>query len=215
MAPIELYSMATPNGQKVGIMLEELGVPYEAHLVDISKGEQFKPEFVKVSPNSKIPALVDPQGPDGKPLTLFESGAILLYLAEKYDKLLPKDAAKKWACLQWVFFQAGGIGPMMGQLGHFSGVPKEKLDSTYPYERYLTEVKRLFKVVDTQLAGQEYIVGEYSIADIMLCSWMNGGRTRLSGKLNMAEDYPNVLAWLERVYDRPAVQKGITVCAKS
>eukprot|EP00271_Cylindrocystis_brebissonii_P005060 TRINITY_DN16_c0_g1_i1.p1 TRINITY_DN16_c0_g1~~TRINITY_DN16_c0_g1_i1.p1 ORF type:complete len:296 (-),score=46.42 TRINITY_DN16_c0_g1_i1:636-1496(-) len=214
MAPIQLYSFPTPNGQKIGIALEELGIPYEAHVVHIGKGDQFKPEFLKISPNNKIPAIHDPEGPNG-PLSLFESGAILLYLAEKYGKLLPTDPALKWQAVQWVFFQAGGVGPIMGQLNHFKGVPKDKMaDNSYPIDRFLTETKRLMKVLDGQLAGKEYIVGEYSIADIMLGPWVNGCRTRMADEFPSSE-YPNIYAWLDKFYARPAVQKGVTVCSPS
>lgn len=213
MAAIQLYSLATPNGQKIGIALEELGVPYEAHLIDISKGDQFSPDFVAINPNSKIPAIVDPDGPGGKPINVFESGAILIYLAEKFGKLLPTDPVKKWETIQWLFFQVGGVGPMMGQLGHFKNLSKEKMDHPYPLDRYLTEVKRLFKVVDGHLEGREYIADEYSIADISLGPWMNNARTRLVDLIKI-EDYPNVNAWLERFYARPAVQSGVKVTSK-
>eukprot|EP00850_Spirogloea_muscicola_P001426 SM000005S17223 [mRNA] locus=s5:906609:908423:+ [translate_table: standard] len=207
---IQLWSMATPNGQKIGIALEELELPYEAHLVDIRKGDQFKPEFVAINPNSKIPAIVVPDGPGGQPLNIFESGAILIYLADKTGKLLPKDETRKWEAIQWLFFQVGGLGPMMGQLGHFSSLPKEKLDSPYPKERYLTEVKRLLTVVEKHLEGQEYLAGEYSIADISTAPWVNGLNLYLKGTIEIS-DFPNIAAWLERIYARPAVQKGILV----
>jgi GST-like protein len=210
--PIQLYSLATPNGQKIGIFLEEAQIPYEAHLIDIGKGDQFKPEFVKINPNSKIPAIVDPNGADGKEVRVFESGAILIYLAEKYNSpLLPKDPAKKAETLGWLFWQVGGLGPMLGQVGHFFRFAKE--DVPYAKERYLTEAKRLLTVLDKGLEGKEYLTGEYSIADISSVTWVKGLSYYDKSVLNL-DDYPNAKAWVERIFARPQVQKGVTVCAK-
>jgi len=206
---IVLYSLATPNGQKIGIMLEELKLPYEAHTIDIKNGEQFTEEFKKVNPNSKIPAIVDPDGPDGKPFAVFESGAILWYLAEKTGKLLPKDPRKRYEVLQWLFWQMSGLGPMFGQLGHFFRYAPEKIQ--YAIDRYSTEARRLLAVLDKQLAGCEYIVGEYSIADIACIGWVNAVDSYAHDMLKM-DEFQNVMAWKKRLLERPAVQEGMKVC---
>src|SRR6478735_8728104 len=164
---IQLYSLPTPNGQKISVALEELGLPYEAHRVDISAGDQFLDEYKKLSPNSKIPTIMDPNGPGGKPLILMESGAILQYLAEKTGRLLPKDPAEKYEYLQWLYFQVGHIGPMFGQFGHFHRYAREKCDHPYPVERYTNEAKRLLGVLEKRLEESEFVGGgEYSIVDI-------------------------------------------------
>eukprot|EP00246_Nothoceros_aenigmaticus_P015092 TRINITY_DN60_c0_g2_i1.p1 TRINITY_DN60_c0_g2~~TRINITY_DN60_c0_g2_i1.p1 ORF type:complete len:217 (+),score=35.56 TRINITY_DN60_c0_g2_i1:215-865(+) len=210
---IQLFTAATPNGQKISIALEEIGLPYDVHTVNIMKGDQFKPEFLAVNPNSKIPAITDPDGPGGESLNLFESGAILLYLAEKTGKLLPKDAKLKWETIQWVFFQMAGVGPMFGQLGHFGKFAKDKCDHPYPVERYKNETIRLLGVLEKRLEGRNYLVGdEYTIADIASYPWINGFTTYEDFKSMVGfENFPSVLAWLERISKRPATQKGMKV----
>ena len=210
---IQLYSLATPNGQKVSIALEELSLPYEPHKVNIMENDQFTDEFKAACPNSKIPAIVDPEGPDGKPLAIFESGAIPLHLAEKTGKLIPTDARKRSECLQWLFFQMAGVGPMFGQLGHFYKFAKERLP--YPTERYTNEVRRLLGVLETQLDGQSYLVGEeYTIADICTFPWVGcvdwgyGAREYLK----LDADFPNVVAWHKRCAEKPASVRGAKVC---
>ncbi|CAM6085673.1 unnamed protein product [Calypogeia fissa] len=213
-AKIELYSLATPNGMKVGVALEEMGLEYNPHTISIGKGDQFTPEFIAVNPNSKIPAITDPNGPDGKPFNVFESGAILLYLAEKSGKFLSPDPRLKWETIQWVFFQMAGVGPMFGQFGHFFKYAKEKCDHPYPLERYTTEVKRLLAVLEKRLEGQEFLVGnEYSIADMASFPWVycldfGYHATEYLGLSN----YPNVIAWRDRCMARPATAKGVKVC---
>src|SRR5258708_21894640 len=170
LAMIDLYTWGTPNGRKVSIMLEETGLPYRVHKVDISKNEQFKPEFLALNPNSKIPAIVDQEGPGGKPLPLFESGAILIYLAEKTGKLLPTDPAARYTVLQWLMFQMGGVGPMFGQVHHFLRAAPEPVP--YAIERYGKETRRLYGVLDVQLGKAAYLAGEYSIADIATYPWV-------------------------------------------
>jgi GST-like protein len=205
---IDVYSWATPNGHKVHIMLEECGLPYRVHGVNIGRGEQFTPEFLAISPNNKIPALVDPDGPDGRPISLFESGAILLYLASKTGRLLPTDVRGKYEVLQWLMFQMGGVGPMLGQTHHFRIYAPEKLP--YAIDRYTNEAKRLYGVMDTRLARSKYLGGpEYSIADIAvfpwLRSWKNQGITW--------NDYPHLKGWFDEIAARPAVQRGVEVLA--
>ena len=170
---LQLYSLPTPNGVKVSIMLEEIGLPYEAHLVDFSKDDQKTPEFLSLNPNGKIPAIIDPDGPGGKPLRLFESGAILLYLAEKTGKLLPADPARRYETIQWVFFQMGGIGPMFGQVGFFHKFAGKEIADKRPLERYVAESKRLLGVLETRLDGRQWIMGDdYTIADISMLGWV-------------------------------------------
>jgi GST-like protein len=205
---IDVYSWATPNGHKVHIMLEECGLPYRVHGVNIGRGEQFTPEFLAISPNNKIPALVDPDGPDGRPISLFESGAILLYLASKTGRLLPTDVRGKYEVLQWLMFQMGGVGPMLGQTHHFRIYAPEKLP--YAIDRYTNEAKRLYGVMDTRLARSKYLGGpEYSIADIAvfpwLRSWKNQGITW--------NDYPHLKGWFDEIAARPAVKRGVEVLA--
>ena len=209
---IDVYSWATPNGHKVHIMLEEcglrLGRDWVAHPVNIGQGDQFKPEFLKISPNNKIPALVDPHGPDGKPISVFESGAILLYLASKTGQLLPKSDRAKFEVLQWLMFQMGGVGPMLGQAHHFRIYAPEKID--YAYNRYTNEAKRLYGVMDKRLQTSKFIGGNsYSIADIAifpgLRSWQNQGIDWT--------DYPQLKAWFDLISARPAVQRGVQVLA--
>lgn len=206
---VQLFSLNTPNGIKVAVALEELGVPYEAHLVNITQGEQFTEAFISISPNSKIPAIVDLNGPGGKTVTLMESGAILIYLAEKTGKLLPVDPMQRLKCLQWLFFQVGHIGPMFGQFGHFFKYAREKCQDPYPLERYTNEAKRLLGVLDRQLQDREYLVDEYSIADIATFPWVNGLRTSYQAdQVLVLTEYPHVKAWVERCTARPAFERG-------
>jgi GST-like protein len=205
---IEVYSWPTPNGHKVHVMLEECGLPYRAHPVDIGAGDQFSPEFLAISPNNKIPAIVDPDGPDGKPFSLFESGAILLYLAGKTGKFLPKDTRGKYEVLQWLMFQMGGVGPMLGQAHHFRIYAPQKID--YAIERYTNEAKRLYGVMDRQIARQRYIAGdEYSIADIAVFPWLRSWKNQGIDW----NDYPNLKGWFDEIAARPAVQRGVEVLA--
>lgn len=206
---IDVYSWATPNGRKIHIMLEECGLDYKAHAVDIGKGQQFEPEFLKISPNNRIPAIIDSDGPDGKPISLFESGAILIYLAEKTGKFLPKDPRARYETLQWLMFQMGGVGPMFGQSNHFSHYAVDKIP--YAIERYQNECKRLYGVMDKRLGEVEYLAGdEYTIADIATHPWAQGFERR---DVN-PNDYPNVDRWVELIHDRPAVERGNEVLAQ-
>jgi glutathione S-transferase len=214
---IQLYSLATPNGMKVGIALEEMGYEYDAHTINIMKNEQFTPEFIAINPNSKIPALVDPNGPDEKPINIMESGAILMYLAEKKrdGKFLSNDPRLKWETIQWLFFQMGGIGPMFGQFGHFFKWAKDKCLDPYPVERYATEVKRLLGVLDKRLEGRDFIIdGGYSIADMAIFPWIHSAKEMYNNtdKLQLAS-FTNVMAYIERCKARPATAKGMTVCS--
>eukprot|EP00850_Spirogloea_muscicola_P023665 SM000376S13697 [mRNA] locus=s376:4725:6077:+ [translate_table: standard] len=213
---IQLYSLATPNGMKVAIALEEMGLEYEPHLVDIMANDQFSPEFVAVNPNSKIPAIVDPDGPGGAPFNVFESGAILQYLADKTGKFLSKDPARKWETIQWLMFQMGGVGPMFGQLGHFYKYGKDKCDHPYPLERYSKETKRLLGVLEKRLEGREYLIDDgYSIADMATFPWVHCLQVFYEASdLLELQNFPNVLAWKERCASRPATAKGMTVCKK-
>lgn len=170
---LQLYSLPTPNGVKVSIMLEEIGLPYDAHTVSFERQDQLSAEFLSLNPNNKIPAILDPNGPDGKPLTLFESGAILWYLGEKTGKLIPQDPAARFHCMQWLYFQVGGVGPMMGQLGYFHKFAGNEIEDKRPLERYVAESKRLLKVIDQHLRGKEWMLGdEYSVADIAILPWL-------------------------------------------
>lgn len=208
---IQLYSLGTPNGQKVSIALEEMEIPYTPHRIDISKGDQFSPDFVKINPNSKIPAIVDPLGPDGKPISVFESGAILFYLAEKSGKFLPKDLRLRSETMQWLFFQMAGVGPMFGQFGHFHKWAKDKCDHPYPVERYATEGKRILKVLDTRLADRKYLVGDqYTIADMATVPWIECVKVFYKGeeKLEMHK-FENVNRWTKEILSRPKTQAGM------
>lgn len=207
---IQLYSVATPNGQKLGIALEELGLPYEAHKINIMAGDQFTPEFVAINPNSKIPAIVDPDGPGGEPLAIFESAAILWYLAQKTGQLIPSDAAGQSRALQWTVFQAAGVGPMFGQFGHFHKFAKGKTD-TYGAERYGTEVTRLLGVLDRQLEGRDWLVGEYSIADIATVPWIKALAFYEGEEAVGLARFGRVNAWVARFLARPGVQRGMAV----
>ena len=209
---INVYTWPTPNGHKVHIMLEEcgyrLGRDWLAHPVDIGAGDQFKPDFLKISPNNKIPALVDPNGPDGKPIALFESGAILLYLAAKTGKFLPKSDRQKFDVLQWLMFQMGGVGPMLGQAHHFRIYAPEKID--YAVNRYTNEAKRLYGVMERQLNQHQFIAGNsYSVADIAIFPWLRSWQNQ---GIDWA-DYQNLKEWFDRLAARPAVQRGVAVLA--
>ncbi|MDO1528549.1 glutathione S-transferase N-terminal domain-containing protein [Fulvimonas sp. R45] len=210
---IQLYSLNTPNGVKASIMLEETGLPYEAHLVDITKNESHTPEFLSLNPNGKIPAIIDPEGPGGQPLGLFESGAILLYLAEKTGRFLPADPARRWETIQWVFFQMASIGPMFGQVGFFHRFAGREYEDKRPLRRYVDESKRLLGVLDGRLDGREWIMGgDYTIADIATLGWVNNLITFYDAHdLVGFNDYAHVGAWLERGLSRPAVQRGLKV----
>lgn len=212
---LQLYSLNTPNGVKVSIMLEEIGLPYEPHLVDITKNETWGPEFLSLNPNGKIPAIIDPDGPDGKPLALFESGAILVYLAEKTGKLIPADAAGRYETLQWVMFQMAAIGPMFGQVGFFHKFAGKEIEDKRPRDRYVAEATRLLKVLDDRLEGREWIMGDYSIADVATLGWVrNLVGFYEAGDLVKFDDLKNVPGWLERGLARPAVQRGLNIPSK-
>ncbi|WP_119459515.1 glutathione binding-like protein [Rhodospirillaceae bacterium SYSU D60014] len=202
---IELYSWPTPNGHKVHIMLEEVGLPYTIHAIDIAAGDQFDPEFLKISPNNKMPAIVDSDGPGGRPYSLFESGAILMYLAEKTGKLLPEETRARYDVIQWLMFQMGGVGPMLGQAHHFRQYAPEKID--YAIQRYTKEAGRLYGVIDRRLKDHDYLAGDYSIADIASFPWL---RSHKNQGQNL-EDYPNLKRWFDAIAARPAVQRGLQV----
>jgi len=203
---IEVYSWPTPNGHKVHIMLEECGLPYRVIPEDIGSGAQFEPGFLSISPNNKIPAIVDPRGPDGEPISMFESGAILLYLAGKTGKFLPQDVRGKYDVLQWLMFQMGGVGPMLGQAHHFRIYAPEKID--YAVNRYTNEAKRLYSVINKRLAVRTYIAGkDYSIADIAIFPWLRSWKNQ---GVEMS-DYPHLKGWFDEIAARPAVQRGVAV----
>lgn len=210
---LQLYSLPTPNGVKLSIMLEEIGLPYEFHLVDIMKDDQKTPEFLSLNPNGKIPAILDPNGPGGKPLALFESGASLQYLAEKTGKLLPSDPTRRWETIQWVHFQMGGIGPMFGQVGFFHKFAGKDYEGKRPLQRYVAESKRLIGVVEARLKGRQWIMDDdYSIADISMLGWIRAlvgfyG----AGELVEFDQFKEVAAWLERTLKRPAVDRGLSI----
>ncbi len=207
-SPIDLYSWPTPNGHKIHIMLEECGLPYRVHPVDIGQGDQFASDFLRISPNNKIPALTDPEGPDGKPISLFESGAILIYLAAKTGKLMPRGDRARYEVLQWLMFQMGGVGPMLGQTHHFRRYAPEKI--AYAIDRYTNEARRLYGVIDRQLAGKRFIAGNrYSIADIAIFPWLRSWESQGIA----LSDYPHVEAWFDGIAARPAVLRGIAVLA--
>lgn len=204
---IDLYTWTTPNGRKISIMLEELGLPYRVHAIDIGKGDQFKPEYIALNPNSKIPTIVDSDGPDGSPLRLMESGAILIYLAEKSGRLLPKSGGGRYAVLEWLMFQMGGIGPMFGQVHHFVRAAKEAVP--YAIERYGKETRRLYGVLNARLERGEYLAGSYSIADIATYPWV----ARHEWHKTDLDDFPHVKRWFDAISGRPAVQRGMKVPA--
>ncbi len=214
---LQLYSLPTPNGVKVSIALEELGLPYEAHLIDIGKDESWTPEFLSLNPNGKIPAVIDPDGPGGAPIGLFESGAILLYLAHKTGQLIPADPARRWETIQWLFWQMASVGPMFGQVGYFHRFAGREIEDKRPLERYRVESRRLLEVMERRLAGREWIMGEdYTIADISLLGWV---RNLIgfygAGELVEFETLSNVPAWLERGLSRPAVERGLQIPARA
>jgi GST-like protein len=202
---IDLYTWTTPNGRKVSIMLEELGLPYRAHAINIGKGDQFKPEYVKINPNSKIPSVVDPDGPDGKPVAMMESGAILIYLAGKTGKLLPESVRGRYEALEWLMFQMGGVGPIFGQVHHFLRAAKQAVP--YAIERYVKETRRLYGVLDAHLKDHEFLADEYSIADIATYPWA----ARYEWHKTRLEDFPYLKRWFDAISARPAVQRGMKV----
>ena len=206
---IDVYTWPTPNGHKVHIMLEETGLAYRVHAIDIQAGDQFKPEFLAISPNNKIPAIVDQDGPGGKPMAMFESGAILFYLASKTGRFLPEDIRLRWSVMQWVMFQMGHIGPMLGQAHHFLGYAPERIE--YAMNRYRNEANRLYGVLDKRLAASPYVAcGEYTIADMSIMPWL---RSYERQGVRM-DDYPNVKRWFDLLNARPAVQRGLQVLAE-
>jgi len=203
--PIELYYFPTPNGVKISIMLEELGIPYNVNIINIMKDEQFAPEFLKISPNNKIPAIVDPEGPGGDSISVFESGAILKYLAQKFDKFYPSETRAQVKVDEWLMWQVGGFGPMLGQNHHFALFAKEKID--YAIKRYRDETTRLYGVLDRQLAGKDYICTDFSIADIATIGWANKNEPQAI----KIDEFVNVKNWIERMKSRPAVIAGLAV----
>ena len=206
---IDVFSWPTPNGHKVHIMLEECGLPYRAIPVDIGAGDQFKPEFLKISPNNKIPAITDPQGPDGKPISLFESGAILVYLAAKTGRFMPASDRAKYEVLQWLMFQMGSVGPMLGQTHHFRMYAPQKLE--YAIDRYSNEARRLYGVIDRRLSQSAWLGGaDYSIADIATFPWLRSWERQGI----VLADYPHLQAWFNKIAERPAVQRGVKVMAE-
>lgn len=205
---IDVYSTATPNGHKVHIMLEECALPYRVHHINIAEGDQFKPEFLAISPNNKIPAIVDADGPDGKPISLFESGAILVYLASKAGKFLGNTDREKFVALQWLMFQMGGVGPMLGQAHHFRIYAPEKID--YAVNRYTNEAKRLYGVIDKRLSQSAYLAGdEYTVADIATFPWLRSAQNQGIDW----DDYPHARRWFDEINARPGVMRGVEVLA--
>ncbi len=214
---LQLYSYPTPNGVKVSIALEEMGLPYEAHAVDIGRDQSWTPEFLLLNPNGKIPAIIDPDGPGGKPIGLFESGAILLYLSDKTGKLVPADPARRYETIQWVFFQMAGVGPMFGQLGFFHKFAGRSIEDKRPLQRYRDESRRLLGVLDKRLEGRQWIMDDdFTIADVSLLGWVRN----LIGfyearELVEFDRFANVAAWLERGLARPAVKRGLEIPARN
>ena len=213
---LQLYSLPTPNGAKVSIMLEEIGIPYEPPLVDIGKNESWTPEFLSLNPNGKIPAIIDPKGPGGEPLGLFESGAILVYLADKTKQLMPVDPAARYETLQWLFFQMAAIGPMFGQLGFFHKFAGRDIEDKRPLQRYATESKRLLGVLEDRLTGRRWMMGnDYTIADIATFPWVRNLKVYYEAdELVGFKDFPNTMAWLDRALERPASQRGLSIPAR-
>ena len=208
MKTIDLYTWPTPNGHKIHIMLEETGTPYRVIPIDIGKGDQFKPEFLAISPNNKIPAIVDPEGPDGKPISMFESGAILLYLAAKTGRFLPQDVRGKYRTMEWLMFQMGSVGPMLGQAHHFRLYAPEKI--AYAVDRYSNEARRIYQVIDKRLATSRFIAADdYTIADIAIFPWLRSWQNQ---GIDWA-DFPHLKDWFDRIAARPAVQRGVEVLA--
>ena len=210
---LQLYSFPTPNGVKVSIALEEIGLPYEAHAINILKNDSWTPEFLSLNPNGKIPAIIDPNGPGGKPIGLFESGAILLYLADKTNQLIPADPIRRYEAIQWVFFQMGGLGPIFGQLGFFHKFAGREIEDKRPFNRYRDESKRLLGVLETRLKGRQWIMDdEYTIADISMIGWVRN-LVGFYGAREVVEfdSLKEVPAWLDRALARPAVQRGLEI----
>ena len=205
---IDLYTWPTPNGHKIHIMLEETGLAYTVHAIDIGAGDQFAPDFLKISPNNKIPAIVDRDGPDGRPYSMFESGAILMYLAEKTGKLMPQETRARYDVVQWLMFQMGHVGPMLGQAHHFRAYAPEPIP--YAIDRYTNEAGRLYGVIDRRLQGRDWLAGDYSIADIATFPWLRSYE-RQGQRL---EDFPDLKRWFETIAARPAVQRGLKVLAE-
>ncbi|MBX9864831.1 MAG: glutathione S-transferase N-terminal domain-containing protein [Hyphomicrobium sp.] len=212
---LQLYAAPTPNGVKVSIMLEETGLAYEPHLIDISNNESKDPAFVSLNPNGRIPAIIDPAGPDGRPIAVWESGAILIYLADKTGQLMPSAPARRYETLSWVFFQMSAIGPIFGQLGFFLRWGGKDYEDKRPLQRFAEESKRLLDVLDRQLEGRDWIVDNYSIADIATLGWVNAlGKSYAAGDILGLSTYSNIQAWLERGLARPAVQRGLRIPAR-
>ncbi|NQV83178.1 MAG: glutathione S-transferase N-terminal domain-containing protein [Rhodospirillales bacterium] len=205
---IDLYTWPTPNGHKVHIMLEETGLPYTVFPINIGAGDQFDPDYLKISPNNKMPAIVDPDGPDGQPYSLFESGAILMYLAEKTGRFMPSEMAARYQVIQWLMFQMGGVGPMFGQAHHFRQYAPEKIP--YAIERYTNEAARLYGVLDRRLGEVEYLAGDYSIADMATFPWTRSYERQGQN----LDDFPNVKRWFEAINARPAVERALKVLAE-
>ncbi|ODN69724.1 glutathione S-transferase N-terminal domain-containing protein [Methylobrevis pamukkalensis] len=203
--PIDLYYWPTPNGWKISILLEELGLPYDVHFVRIGKGDQFKPEFLAISPNNKMPAIVDPEGPDGAPIAIFESGAIMLYLGRKFGQFVGTTERERVEVEKWLMWQMGGFGPMLGQNHHFSQYAPEKIP--YAIKRYQDETHRLYGVLDKQLEGREFVAGFYSVADMAIVGWV---KPHARQGIDLAE-FPNIRAWYDRMLARPAVAKGMAI----
>jgi GST-like protein len=210
---LQLYSLPTPNGVKVSIFLEETGMPYEVHKVAFDQNDQLSPEFLSLNPNNKIPAILDPEGPGGQPLALFESGAILLYLAEKTGQLLPRDPARRWETVQWLMFQMGGVGPMFGQLGFFHKFAGKDYEDKRPRDRYVAESRRLLNVLEQRLTGRSWIMGdEYTIADVATWPWVrNLAGFYAAGELVKIDELPNVQRVVAAFEARPAVQRGLNI----
>ena len=207
---IQLYSLGTPNGQKVSIALEELGLPYEFHRVDIMTNDQFTPEFLSINPNNKIPAILDPDGPGGQPMPLWETGAILIYLADKTGRLLPQDPVQRYQTIQWLMWQMGGVGPMFGQVGFFYRYGGKDFEDKRPLERYVNETRRLLGVLDQRLEGRDWVMGDYSVADIAIFPWVRCMRdVYQAAELVGIDEFRNVLRVLEAFLARPAVPKGL------
>ncbi|MCX7889434.1 MAG: glutathione S-transferase N-terminal domain-containing protein [Rhodobacteraceae bacterium] len=212
---IQFYATASPNALKVATMLEETGLPYDAHLVSFDAKDQFTPEFLSLNPNGKIPAIIDPEGPDGRPLPLWESGAILLYLAERTGRFIPPDAAGRWRAIQWLMFQMGGVGPIFGQVGHFHRWAGRAIEDPRPRQRYFDEARRLLGVLDGQLGNRDWLLGDYSIVDMAVCPWLRQLRSvYLAGAETGLDAMPRILAWLDRFLARPAVQRALAVPAR-
>ncbi|MCM0035818.1 MAG: glutathione S-transferase N-terminal domain-containing protein [Burkholderiaceae bacterium] len=206
---VQFFSWDTPNGRKISVALEEMGLPYTVSPIDIGKDEQFKPDFLKISPNNKIPAIIDNDGPDGKPISVYESGAILIYLAEKTGKFLPSKGAARVSVIEWLMFQMAGFGPIPGQVHHFLGLANED-DKRYGVQRFMNETRRLYGVMDRRLAEQAYFAGEISIADFAILGWV---WRHPRHQVDLA-DFPNVLRWYEMIMARPAVQRGFAIALK-